>query len=437
VDVDAGMPSRRQLVIWTFASQAVSSLTNFGFTVLLARSVGVDDFGAFGIAFAVFSFVIGVVRAGVTTPLLIAHSAGDPEERRVASLDSAGSSLAVGLLTLLLGAVCYLVFPAPLGPALLALGIALPFLLVQDAWRQAFFAAGQPRRAAAGDVLWAVGVFGGAALLGALGAVSVFSLMVAWGVGAVLAGVYGALRLRGAPRLRSAVSWLRTHTSQGGRLTAEYVLNMGAVNLATFVLGAIAGLVATGALRAAQTLLGPMQTFFGALSSFALPVAARQVAAGDRRGLVRFAWGLSVLCVAAAGLVTAVLSLLPLSWGEALMGETWEGARHVVLPAGLLLVATGLGMGPVMVFKGLSRADLLVRVSVVQAPLMLGLGSLGAYLAGAPGGAWGFTVAQVVGSTMNVVLLRGALRRFDAERAAQVGGQVGGRVSGNGAAGAR
>ncbi|MGQ7294797.1 oligosaccharide flippase family protein [Quadrisphaera sp. KR29] len=412
----APLPSRRHLVVWTFASQAVSSLTNFGFTVLLARSVGVEEFGAFGIAFAVFSFVIGIVRAGVTTPLLVAHSAGDPEARRVASLESAGASVAAGLLATVLGLVSALVAPEPLGSALLALGLALPCLLLQDAWRQAFFTAGRPRDAAVGDVLWAAGVFAIAGVLHLTGSAGVFSLICAWGAGALLASTWGWRRVGGLPRVRSALAWMRTHTSQGGRLSLEFLLNMGAINLATFILGAIAGLAATGALRAAQTLLGPMQTFFSALSSFALPVAARQVAAGDQRGMVRFCTTLSALCMAAAAIVTGVLLALPPAVGEALLGETWDSARGVVLPAGALLVAVGLSMGPSICLKGLSRADLLLTASYVQGPLMLVCGAAGAWAGGAVGGAWGFFAAQVVGSSLSVYMVARALRASAAAR---------------------
>lgn len=40
----------RSRMLWTFADQALSSLTNAALAIVVARSVSKDDFGAFGLA---------------------------------------------------------------------------------------------------------------------------------------------------------------------------------------------------------------------------------------------------------------------------------------------------------------------------------------------------------------------------------------------------
>jgi Na+-driven multidrug efflux pump len=45
----------------------------------------------------------------------------------------------------------------------------------------------------------------------------------------------------------------------------------------------------------------------------------------------------------------------------------------------------------------LRRADEMLRIALVQAPLMLGLGSVGAWQWGVVGAAYGFAAAQAVG----------------------------------------
>ena len=48
---------------WAFADQLLSSGTNFLLNVLVARTVGVRDLGAFSVAYATYTFSLGGVRA--------------------------------------------------------------------------------------------------------------------------------------------------------------------------------------------------------------------------------------------------------------------------------------------------------------------------------------------------------------------------------------
>src|SRR4051812_2323833 len=74
-DLPSGGNARRAL--WTFADQALSSLTNFALTIVIARAVGADSFAAFALALLTFSFVIGLSRAMIGDPYVIRFSAAD------------------------------------------------------------------------------------------------------------------------------------------------------------------------------------------------------------------------------------------------------------------------------------------------------------------------------------------------------------------------
>lgn len=386
----------RSQASWALADQVLSSATNAGLSIVVARSVGASEFGAFSIAFLVFSFLVGLCRASVTDPLIVRFSGVDAAALSDAGRRAAGASLVVGVVGGLLSAAAATVVGESLRLALLALAVVLPGLLVQDAWRQMFFAAGRPKAAAVNDSVWAVSQ---AVLLGAvlvLDEATILPLTLAWGGAAGIAAVVGAVQAGGAPRPRSALGWLREHRDLNGELAVAYSVNMGAVHLTMTLVGVIGGLAAVGALRAAQVLLGPLQVLFPGLRSFALPVLSRRVALG-RPALLRPAVALSAVAGSAAVAWIALLLLVPDRWGEALLGDSWSLAREVLPAVGATTVLVGAAFGAMLLLRAMSRGGSLLRANLVQAPLILVLGCAGAYVDGARGAALGLAAAHLAG----------------------------------------
>lgn len=364
--------------------------------MVVARSVGAAEFGAFSVAFLVFSFLVGLCRASVTDPLIVRFSGVDAAALSEAGRRAAGASLVIGIAGGVLSAAAATVAGGSLRSALLALAVVLPGLLVQDAWRQMFFAAGRPKAAAVNDAVWAVSQ---AVLLGAvlvLDQATIFPLTLAWGGAAAVAAVVGAVQAGGAPRPRSWLEWLLEHRDLNGQLAVAYSVNMGAVHLTMTLVGLIGGLAAVGALRAAQVLLGPLQVLFPGLRSFALPLLSRRVAL-RRSALLRPAAVLSVVAGGAAVAWIGLLLLVPDRWGRALLGDSWSLAREVLPAVGATTVLVGAAFGATLVLRAMSRSRSLLTANLVQAPLILGLGCLGAYVDGARGAALGLAAAHLVG----------------------------------------
>ena len=63
-----GQTSRR--LGWGVADQAVSSLTNFVVVLLVARSLGAVQFGAFSLAYVTYGFALNASRGLATYPLM-------------------------------------------------------------------------------------------------------------------------------------------------------------------------------------------------------------------------------------------------------------------------------------------------------------------------------------------------------------------------------
>ena len=406
--LDVAAPSLRHRAAWTMADQALSSLTNAALSIVVARSVTTSAFGAFSVALVTFSFVIGVNRAVVSDPLVIRFTAAPAGRLAVAVREASGAALSLGVgAGLLCGLAGFLLPNREVGSALVALAVTLPGLLVQDTWRFGFFAAGRPRAAAVNDLVWAVVQFTAVGLLLAAGSTSVILFTLAWGGAALVAAAVGCLQLRVLPGWVSAGPWFAASRELSTRLGADYVLNMGAVNGATYGVGAIANLAAVGSLRAAQVVLGPLQLAFAGITSFVLPVFSHRVA--DRRSLALPALLVSAAVVPVAAAWVAVLVMLPHRAGVELLGDTWDGAHDVMLPVGVVMVCTAAVIGASIGLKALGRADLLLAVGLVQSPLIVALAVLGAFQDGAHGAAVGLAAAQAVGTLVCWVLFRRAL----------------------------
>jgi O-antigen/teichoic acid export membrane protein len=398
----------RSRALWVVADQAVSSLANAGLTIVLARAVSPTDYGAFALAFTIYSLALSVAQSVAGEVVTIRYSGKSRSVHLRASSAAAGGALLVGATCALVTVVVALTSAEPLRAVLLTVGVLLPALVLQDCWRTVFVSRGTPVQAFLNDVTWIALQATGIGVLLVLGVRTVLPFVAVWGGAAIVAALVGILQNRAAPTLRTARQWFTGHREVSVPSLAHSLATMGTTQVA-FVLVAVLGSVAdVGSLRAAQTLLGPLNIIGFAASSFAVPEIVRRGLGPS--GLVRAAAALGLLLVVVDALWGAVLLLLPDRVGVFLLGETWASARSV-LPA--LIVFTcciGAAVGSGAVMRALNRSNLLVRASVLLGPLIIGLSALGVVTHGATGAAIGFAVAAALVIPVSWLLMMRAIR---------------------------
>jgi O-antigen/teichoic acid export membrane protein len=369
---------------WGVADQALSSIVNLAVGVLVARTVDPASFGAFGLVFSTYLIVLGVCRALVAEPLVVRFSAREDEEWRYATRAATGSALALGIVA---GAGCALVGFASggvFGRALLALGAVLPGLLLQDTWRYAFFAAGRGRQAFVNDLAAAAALPALAALAETTHAVGLFVL--AWGGAGACAALVGALQARLAPAPIAGPSWIRSQRDLALPYLGEFAA-LGAGEAALFGVAGLAGLAAAGALRAGQILVGPLRVLFLGVRLAAVPEGVRLLRdprSSPRAAALRLSAGLAGVALAWG----ALLTLLPSSVGESLVGRSFGEARHVMVPLSLAMAGTGAVTGALIGLRALAAARRSLLSRVLVTPFMVAASIAGAAVAGAPGTAW-------------------------------------------------
>lgn len=380
------------------ADQALSSLTNFGLGIVVARAVSASEFGAFSLAFASYLLVLGVVRAASSQPLVIRYATSGVDEWREAARRSTGASLAVGLAAALPCLVVAGLTDGATAGAWGALGLTLPALMVQDCWRFAFFARGDARAAFFNDLIWTIALVAGLGVTIATGTVNVFVATLVWGISAGLAALYAHRQAGARPAISGSRSWWREHRDIIPSYVGEFGSGAGASQVGVFAIGGVASVTVVGALRAADILMGPLRSFQQAIRQVAQPEAVR-VRAGSGR-VVRACALMSAGLAAIAVLAGAVLIPVSRLWGPQLLGDTWRVAHPVLLPLTVSIVAAGVLAGAQMGLHAYVAVRRTLISRIVLSVMLVAFKVIGAALGGAVGAAAGGAVAMWLGATM-------------------------------------
>lgn len=384
---------------WGFADQAVSSLGNFLLGFLVARAVDTPTFGAFSIAYTTYVVVVGVVRGAIAQPLMVRYSGTDEAAWRAAASRAGGLAWTIGLLA---GAVCLavgLLAGGIVGQGLIAVGISLPGLLVQDTCRYALFTHERGRSAFINDLFWVLIQAPALVVALGLGHDQVATSLLAWGGAGTAAALLGGRQIGVGLAPRQSLAWLAEHRVLVPRYVAEALASLTSSQLALYGVGAAAGLSTLGELRVGQLLIGPVLVIFIGLQLVAVPMAVRALSVSvDHLRRLCLAIGIATATFAAAwGLI---LSLVPDGLGRALLASNWEAAHGMVLLLALGLAASSLSSGALIGLRALASASRSLRATVIASTLTTALTIGGAAAFGAMGAAAGILVAHALAVPM-------------------------------------
>jgi O-antigen/teichoic acid export membrane protein len=403
---------------WSMTDQALFSVTNAALSIIVARGVTAEAFGAFAISFSVYAFLIGLQRAWITEPFTMRFADAQPAVLRAAARHATGAALWLGCCSgLLVMAVGLGLRGTPTGTSLLALAVSLPGLLVQDSFRAVFFSQGRARSAAANDGLGAVVQLAGAGTLVATGHASVLLLVLTWGTANTLGALYGCLQSRFLPQPGGALRWMSGSRHLWGFMVPQYLGVMGCYQFAVLLVGVVGTAGDVGALRSAAVLLGPLSILSSSILAFAIPEIVRR---RDRppsfhlRAALVIS-GAHVLATAAWG---GLLLALPYEAGQAVLGDSWTTGRSILPAAVVGQAAVLVTVGVSTVLIGFSAAKALLRLSFLLPPLHISLGVGGSLLFGVQGAAAGFALSACITAPFWWIYFNRFLRRMSADRAA-------------------
>lgn len=402
---------------WGLADQALSSLTNFALAILVARAVSTSALGAFGLAFTTYTITLGATRALCQEPLTVRYSALSEREWRPGAAAATGVALVLGLVA---GLVCIgaaFAFGGTLRPTLLVLGVGMPGLIVQDAWRSAFFSHLRGRAAFGNDLVWAIAQVVLVAAVLVAGTRSVPAFIAAWAGAAAVAAVFGIAQSGVVPRPGRTRWWLSHQRDLGPRFLVEFVARNAAQSGAMYATAAFAGLSAAGALRGAQVVLGPLNVLNMGVTAPGVAESVR-IARRSPRRMLRAVQLLAVALVVVFVLWGVVVYLLPDSIGHALLKRSW-GPAHEVIPAyTAVMAASGMLTAATVGLRAMAAAKRSLRSRLVTGVLALAGGTVGAATSGAVGAATGLALGLWIGGVQWWQQLAAAIEEEEDRRAA-------------------
>lgn len=349
----------------TLVDQGLSSASNVLAVVLVANALDEAAFGRFALAYAVLVAALGVSRSWFGTRISLI---GERHLVHREARDVLGSLLllspALSALVLVIGWA--LARHGSTGLIILV-AVAAPVVCMQDALRFAAVAAGRPAVAVASDAAWTACLL---ALLPFAGDLTGPTVLALWLCAAVAALAVAVVGLRVRPDIGGGWAALRRRHRTGESMSFGTVVGQGASLVVTGVVAAVLSPAAVGSLRGASTIVGPLNVVMAFVNLALTPVLVR-------RGRSRDLWFCALVATLVVAVVTcwgAVVLVLPTGWGEALLGDSWAGARSVLPWMLLEYCAVGAATASTLGLKVRHEAGMLVRQKAVVAVVTVALG---------------------------------------------------------------
>lgn len=337
---------------WALASQGFSSLGNAFVSIVIAHSASSSALGSFGIAFATYTLTLISSRALASSRLAIETT----QESGNAVLEA--EFLAVAIAVSFAGAITLTAISFAMQGGrrdlmwIVALG--MPLLIVQDYARGVAFSRGRAHEAASLDLAW-LGtqlVFAGGQYFAGV-TLTDRSLLGGWILGAGVSALFGLSQMAVRPRWLAALADFRKSWRRNLSLLVDFVTPAVGLQVLTYGLALNGGPGSVAPLRAAQTVMAPVNVVVMGLNPVMVIEARRSAASGAMKDLVgtqlRFGGLNACFLITVAALIHARGDTI----GRLLVGGYWSTARPLIIPMAADLAGTALATAAIIVMRRL------------------------------------------------------------------------------------
>ena len=404
----AGNSGLRRRGLWAAANEAVDSISNFIFTVWVAREVSAPELGAFAIAYSIVQISVGVAQGVASMPMMVRYATSSWRTSRRVAGDVTGATLVISLLPVITFVALAGGFRGhPLAADALAFAVVVPGLLLQNCCVLIFYNREQGPSAFLNNVLWLVlqlPLF--VVLPKVVHSHHAWVFILGWGIAAYLATAVSLAQLHVLPRVGQFGDWLRRRRSSIVDLSVENVVNRISTQSATWALAGVAGLRETGGVRAAQIPLGIPRIFIQGLAPMGLAEGTRLYARKPKAllGFIRlWATANTALCA----VLGVVLVLLPEHIGKIMGGASWHYAHPLLGYVVLITIGNAVLVPAQTGLKclGVTRISATVRTATSPLP------ALGTIAGGLLSGGTAAVIGLAAGSVLSGLIAHLAFER--------------------------
>lgn len=358
--------------VLTLFDQGVCSGSNVLVLVFAARVLSAEQFGYFALTLSIYTISCGLTQSALGDYGGLAAVRGNVAFVKWAASHVLLLSAPVTAATLIISVA---VLHSHDAFTFLALGAALPMLLLQDFYRLVGIACDRVVAVLASDLIWLAAEIFLFLGLTRFSIASSSSLITAWALSGVLAFALLILLLpQYRPTLKYDARTLRKQWPSSSRTGLEFLLLAGAGQVILFAAAGGLSVAAAGALRLAQSLFGPLNVIFSASRLILLPELGRGPL--HRTPFVRHIQWTVVLAAIAWGVALIAVATFA---SRTLLGDSWERAIPLVPAFAVQYVALAAAAVPLIRLRAVGDAagTLLSRGSAALVTLLGGLIGVG------------------------------------------------------------
>lgn len=344
--------ARYRHINWALADQMMVSGVNFLTGILLARYLGIEEFGRFTLVWMAVLFAHSIYHGTIIIPMMSIgpkqHKDEAPAYYGAIVVQQIVFSCAVFLL--LFGGVRLsgVVFPE-WGVEGLALPLAFAALAFQfqDFFRRYFFTRGRVTAAFANDAIRYLGQIAVLIWLFTSFGEGMDSASVLWVIAimATVATVCGAFFVE---RIEFSTLALRTTTRRHWNfskwLTASALIQWTTENLFIVAAGTLLGTAAVGGLKAAQNIMGITHILFKGLENIVPINAARKFHVEGKKALRDYLKRVALYGSGATTAVAVIAAAAPELWLRLVFGPEYQGYGYLLQWFAVIYVLISLGL---------------------------------------------------------------------------------------------
>ncbi len=399
--------------LFAVIDQSFISGSHFVLGIQLARYLHPAGYGAYALAFSMFSLLSMLHQAIVLEPLSVFGGS-----RYRTSLQSylgrllglqavSGTACLVILLVAAIG-VYITRQSSDLALSLLGVSIATPFVLLFAFTRRALYLEYRSNIAAGGSILYGAFLFSGLWFLNRVGFLSVFTAFLDMGAAALATSALLLLYVR--PTLKGRVfgrelAIANEHWRYGRWALGSSLFTWISWNVWYTIVGSFSGLAATGTLKALLNLAMPVTQSCAALSLLVLPHTARIVHAEGLAGAKRQATAVALVFTAGAVLYWTIILVCRGPLIAFLYTGRYDDTSSYLPWLALASVVSGTIVGPVSALRALQRPSTVCLAFLVSSFAGLAVGIPAARIYGVGGAVGGILVSSLLALGMAVFML--------------------------------
>lgn len=414
-----GAMTHRRVLTWTtkgsmaIIDQGLITGSNFILSILLARWLSKEEYGAFALGFAVFLLVATLYQALLLEPMSVFGGADYyPKLRSYFSTLLRIHLIATIVIIALIGGSAQIVHFAAhadgLPGALAGVAIAAPCVLLLWLARRVFYIQLSANFAVIGATVYCVLLIGGLFLAHARGLLSSFAAFALTGLSALLSSMVMLIWLKSKLKGRDATLkfravWCRHWTYGKWALLSAAAMWVPANTFYPLV-SSFSGVASAGELKALLNFFNPILQVFSALSLLLLPYASRKQSQGAEPKALT--WKITLLFGGGTLFYWIVVILLQQPAFSLLYGGKYTEVIPLLPVVALGSIFDNAFFGPAIILRAMESPKSVFAALLAAASLSILLGVPATWALGIKGAVWAQSLSAVIAFVVAVALLR-------------------------------